>query len=175
MSKQQSLQDRSEMELHYDCVTFYNREAELLDDKELEAWLDLLTEDISYTMPVRLIRERGAERAPFSEQGYNYHEDRSTLEARVKRFQSEYAWSEDPPSRTRHFVSNVRIDAVDDDEIAVKNNLLLFRAQRENDDVLLSAERHDVLRQNGETLQLSEREIRLDHNVIPMKNISVFF
>lgn len=163
------------MELHYECVKFYNREAELLDDKELEAWLELLTEDVRYDMPIRVIREKGAERDPFSDEGYNYHEDRSTLEARVERFQSEYAWSEDPPTRTRHFVTNVRIDSVDEEELSVRNNLLLFWAQREDDHTLLSAERHDVLRRVDGELNLAERDVRLDHNVIPMKNISVFF
>lgn len=175
MSKQQSSEGKSEMELHYECVEFYNREAELLDDKELEAWLDLLTEDVRYDMPIRLIRERGAERSPFSDEGYNYHENRGTLEARVERFQSEYAWSEDPPSRTRHFVSNVRIDSVDGDEVTVKNNLLLSWAQREDDHTLLPAERHDVLRRVDGELKLAERDVHLDQNVIPMKNISVFF
>jgi 3-phenylpropionate/cinnamic acid dioxygenase small subunit len=161
-------------DLHFELRQFYNREAELLDDRELEAWLDTLTEDVTYEMPVRLIREKGSERSPFSERGFNYHENRSTLESRVERFGSEFAWSDDPPARTRHFVSNVRVDAVDGDEVRAKNNLLLFWAQRENDDTLLSGERYDTLRRVDGEFKLAERQIRLDHNVLPIKNISVF-
>ncbi|MEY7851084.1 3-phenylpropionate/cinnamic acid dioxygenase subunit beta [Natrarchaeobius sp. A-rgal3] len=167
---------RSELERHYECVSFYNLEAELLDAKELEEWLDLLTEDVRYDMPLRVTRDRGSDRSEFSVEGYNYREDRSTLEARVDRFQSEFAWSEDPPTRTRHFVTNVRVDGVDGDELSVKNNLLLFLAQGEEaEGTTVSAERHDVLRRVDGSLKLAERDIRLDHTVLPMKNISVFF
>jgi 3-phenylpropionate/cinnamic acid dioxygenase small subunit len=174
MSSQQT-PDRSEMALHYDCVQFYNREAELLDEKRLEEWRDMLTEDVSYDMPIRVSREKGAERSGFSEEGFNYREDRSTLEARVERFQSEFAWSEDPPSRTRHHVSNVRVTDEDGGEVSAKTNLLLFRAQGEGGDTVLSAERHDILRRVDGQLKLADREILLDHTVLPMKNISVFF
>lgn len=169
-------QRKSEMELHYECVQFYNREAELLDEKRLEEWLDLLTEDVSYDMPIRVSREKGAERSEFSRQGYNYREDRSTLESRVERFQSEFAWSEDPPSRTRHHVSNVRVKGVDGDEVQAMTNLLLFRGQGEDTHgVVLSAEREDTLRRTDDGLKLADRTVHLDHTVIPMKNISVFF
>lgn len=163
--------------LHYECVSFYNEEAERLDAKELEDWLDLLTDDVLYNMPIRVTRDTGAERSDFSEEAYNYREDRSTLEARVERFQSEFAWSEDPPTRTRHHVSNVRVQADDPgDEFTVKNNLLLFVGQGEGlDSTTLSAEREDVLRRVDGDLKLAKRDVYLDHTVLPMKNISVFF
>ncbi|WP_436933737.1 aromatic-ring-hydroxylating dioxygenase subunit beta [Halovenus marina] len=172
----QSQQHPTDMELHYECVQFYNEEAELLDAKELEDWLELMTEDVQYDMPIRTSREKGAERSEFSEEGFNYREDYSTLEARVERFQSEFAWSEDPPSRTRHHVSNVRVVDTDGDEVETKTNLLLFRGQGEDTEgVLLSAERQDTLRRVDGDLKLAERDILLDHTVLPMKNISVFF
>jgi 3-phenylpropionate/cinnamic acid dioxygenase small subunit len=164
------------MELHYDCVQFYNRESDLLDEKRLEEWLELLTEDVRYDMPIRISREKGAERSEFSVDGFNYREDRSTLEARVERFQSEFAWSEDPPSRTRHHVSNVQVVDVNGNEIETKTNLLLFRAQGEDSDgTVLSAEREDTLRRTDDGLKLAGRDIYLDHTVLPWKNISVFF
>jgi len=165
-----------EAALHYECVSFYNEEAERLDAKELESWLDLLTDDVEYNMPIRVTRDSGAERSDFSEEAFNYREDRSTLEARVERFQSEFAWSEDPPSRTRHHVSNVRVLDQDGDELTAKTNLLLFLAQGEGRDPKhLSAEREDVLRRVDGDLKLAKRDVYLDHTVLPMKNISVFF
>lgn len=176
MSKQQSDAGGDEAALHYECVSFYNEEAERLDAKELEDWLDLLTDDVEYNMPIRVTRESGAERSDFSEEAFNYREDRSTLEARVERFQSEFAWSEDPPSRTRHHVSNVRVADADGDELTVKTNLMLFLAQGEGRDPKhLSAEREDVLRRVDGDLKLARRDVYLDHTVLPMKNISVFF
>jgi 3-phenylpropionate/cinnamic acid dioxygenase small subunit len=172
----ESQQQPTDVELHYECVQFYNQEADLLDEKELEDWLEMMTDDVTYDMPVRVSREKGAERSEFSEEGFNYKEDRSTLEARVERFQSEFAWSEDPPSRTRHHVSNVRVVDTDGDEVETKTNLLLFRGQGEDTEgTLLSAERDDTLRRVDGDLKLAERDVHLDHTILPMKNLSVFF
>ena len=38
-----------------------------------------------------------------------FDDDRELLEMRVKKLEAGSAWSEDPPSRSRHFVTNVRI------------------------------------------------------------------
>lgn len=176
MSRQQPNTGEDATALHYECVAFYNEEAERLDAKELESWLDMLTDDVEYTMPIRVTRDSDAERSDFSDEAFNYREDRSTLEARVERFQSEFAWSEDPPSRTRHHVSNVRVADRDGDELTVKTNLMLYLAQGEGlDPKYLSAEREDVLRRVDGDLKLARRDVYLDHTVLPMKNISVFF
>lgn len=162
-------------ELHYECVSFYNRESRLLAAGRLGEWLDLLTEDVSYRMPIRVTRERGSSRSEFSDSSYNFDETRQTLEARVQRFQTDFAWSEDPPSRVRHFVSNVEVQNVDGDELQVSNFLLLHRAQGEEmDSVFLSGERADVLRRVDGDLKLAAREIYVDHTRIPMRNLSIF-
>lgn len=161
---------------HHECVSFYNREARLLDQRRLEEWLDLLTDDVEYTMPIRVTRERGSGRSEFSETTHNYDETKQTLEARVQRFQTEYAWSEDPPSRVRHFVSNVDVRSVEGDELSVSNYLLLHRSQGEQETgAFLTGERKDVLRRVAGELKLAKREILLDHTRIPMRNITVFF
>lgn len=56
-------------------------------------------------------------------------EDWSSLKARVERLEDEYDWSEDPPSRTRRFVSNIFARRNSEDELAVDNYLLVFRSQ----------------------------------------------
>ena len=38
----------------------------------------------------------------------HFDEDRYSLEKRVERLDGDHAWTEDPPSRTRHFVTNVQ-------------------------------------------------------------------
>ena len=161
---------------HFECVSFYNREARLLDEHRLEEWLDLLTEDVEYTMPIRVTRERGSERSEFSERTHSYNETRQTLEARVKRFQTEFAWSEDPPSRVRHFVSNVDVRSVDGDELFVSNYVLLHRGQGEEPEagVYLTGERKDIIRRVDGDLKLAEREILLDHTRLPMRNLTIF-
>jgi phthalate 3,4-dioxygenase beta subunit len=50
---------------------------------------------------------------------------------RVKRLATDHAWAEDPPSRTRHFVTNVRTFRPRADELYVESALLLFRSRGE--------------------------------------------
>lgn len=175
MEERETDRQNRRMRRHYECQSFLTREAGLLDDRELAAWLDLLTEDVTYDMPVRVTREAGSNRSEFSDEAFNYREDRSTLEARVERFQTEYAWSEDPPSRTRRFVSNVRVGDADGDETPVESYLLVTRSQGDTPETTtLSAQRHDVLRRVEGDLRLAERVIHLDSTVLPMKNLSIF-
>ncbi|SEH64009.1 3-phenylpropionate/cinnamic acid dioxygenase, small subunit [Halopenitus malekzadehii] len=152
---------------------FLYKESELLDNHELHKWLDLLTEDLIYEMPLRVTRERDSPQ--FSEDSFFFKEDYKSIEARIMRFDTEHAWSENPPSRTRRFVTNIRCEKSNEEEIAVKNNLLLYRAQGDTVDFdLLPAERHDVLRWNEDELRLANRRILFNQTILDSKNLSIF-
>ncbi|MFB6184320.1 MAG: 3-phenylpropionate/cinnamic acid dioxygenase subunit beta [Haloarculaceae archaeon] len=165
----------SHLELRLECEQFLYREAECLDDGRLHEWLDLLADDVDYRIPRRVTRERGAEKSEFSDDSYLYREDRGTLETRVKRFDKEYAWAENPPSRLRHFVTNVRVASVDGDEIDVRSNVLLYRNQGETtEEDVISCERRDTLRRTDDGLELATRTVFLDQTVLGTRNLSFF-
>ncbi|RLM53938.1 phenylpropionate dioxygenase [Halobellus sp. Atlit-31R] len=158
---------------------FLYYEAELLDNRELHEWFDHVADDISYRMPRRLMRENTA--SVFSEQGYYFNEDYGSLKARVERFDSEYAWAERPPTRTRRYVTNVSVtredEALADDELAVESNLLVYLSRGDSDDhTFYSARREDVLRRRGDAddFEIADREIRLDQTVLSTDNVSIF-
>lgn len=162
-------------EVRQTCEEFLFREAELLDDKRLHEWLDLLTEDIEYRVPRRIMRERGSEQSDFSEDGFLYREDHGTLTTRVKRYDREYAWAENPPSRTRRFVSNVRVHEEANDELQVKSNLMIYRNQGDTTEYdLIVGERDDTLRRVDESLKLARRTVRLDQTILATRNLSFF-
>jgi ethylbenzene dioxygenase beta subunit len=155
-----------------DAEEFLYREAELLDDGRFREWLDLLTDDVRYRVPVRQTRERGE--SGVSDEMFHLDEDRDSLTLRVDRLETGFAWAEDPPSRVRHFVTNVRARPRDD-ELAVRSNLLLYRGRwdrAEHD--LLSAERHDVLRPGPDGLRLAARTVVLDATTLPTLNLAIF-
>ncbi|WP_256301535.1 aromatic-ring-hydroxylating dioxygenase subunit beta [Haloarchaeobius salinus] len=167
------MSDRFELRLQ--CEEFLYREAEFLDDGRLHDWLELLTDDVEYRVPRRVTRERGSEESEFSDDGFHYREDLGTLRTRVKRFDREYAWAENPPSRTRRFVSNVRVEETSDDEVRVKSNLLLYRNQGDTTDSdLLVGERHDTLRRVDGSFKLAQREVQLDQTILDTRNLSFF-
>jgi 3-phenylpropionate/cinnamic acid dioxygenase small subunit len=161
---------------HYaPIVRFLYREAELLDGGRLSDWLTLLTEDIDYRVPTRIARERGAARSEFNSESFHLFENIATLRARVARFESGYAVAEDPPSRTRRMIGNVRVDGVAaNGEHNVRSNLLLVRVKQDDPPQLLSAERHDVLRTVGVRLRLARRLVLLDHTVLPLEHLAIF-
>lgn len=160
-----------------EVVEFLYREAEALDNRQFSDWLDLLTDDITYKVPVRITREAGAEESEFSDNSFHYRDDRASLEGRVERFETEYAWSENPPSRTRRFISNVRVEDADSDDIPVKNNLMLYRSQGDtSDSQLITGERHDLLRHVDDDLKLAERTVYIDQTILRSKGsgLSIF-
>ncbi|MDX6626822.1 MAG: dioxygenase small subunit [Solirubrobacterales bacterium] len=154
---------------------FLFHEAELLDDQRIRQWLELLDPEVEYKMPVRTTQERAAGLG-FSEESWHMNEDFDSLETRVVRLDTDYAWAEDPPSRSRRFVTNVRpSQGSAEDLVAVRSNLLLFRARYDNPDhQLLSAERHDVLRRADGGLKLLRRLVLLDHTTLGTSNLGIF-
>jgi phthalate 3,4-dioxygenase beta subunit len=159
---------------HLAALQFLVEEAALLDAADYAGWLALLTEDVRYVMPVRVTTARGAGFDTLSDMGH-FDEDRYALGMRVQRLATDHAWTEDPPSRTRHFITNVRTFASGEREWLVESALLMFRSRgdtREAD--LLSAGRSDLLRETGDGLRLARREITVDESVLRTQNLAVF-
>jgi phthalate 3,4-dioxygenase beta subunit len=159
---------------HLAAHQFLVEEAALLDAADYAGWLGLLCEDIRYLMPVRVTTARGAGFDTLPGMGH-FDEDMYALRKRVQRLATDHAWTEDPPSRTRHFVTNVRTFPAAAGELRVQSALLLFRSRgdtREAD--LLSAGRTDLLRETADGLKLARREITVDESVLRTQNLAVF-
>jgi len=153
------------------CEEFLHHEAALLDDFRLEDWLDELTDDVEYVMPMRVTRAKGSGKSEFSTDSYLFNDDKQVLAQRIDRLQREYAWVENPEHRTRRLIGNIRIDEVTTDdegrrEITLFNNLHLTRSREDEDrSTVESGERRDILRETDNGLKLAERHIFLDHTV----------
>lgn len=159
---------------HLQAHRFLVDEAYLLDAQDYGAWLDTLTDDIRYVMPVRVTTARGAgfDTSPGMA---HFEEDKHSLRQRVARFATEHAWAEDPPSRLRHFITNVRTFADDDTHLAVESAELLFRSRGDvNESALVSCGREDLLRRCGDRWKLARRVIVVDESVLRMQNLAVF-
>jgi phthalate 3,4-dioxygenase beta subunit len=159
---------------HLAAHQFLVEEAALLDAADYAGWLGLLCEDIRYVMPVRVTTARGADFDSLADMGH-FDEDMYALRMRVRRLATDHAWTEDPPSRTRHFVTNVRTFRDDGDALRVESALLLFRSRGDTREAsLISAGRTDVLRATADGLRLARREITVDESVLRTQNLAVF-
>ena len=137
-------------------------------------WLGLLCEDIRYLMPVRVTTARGAGFDSLADMGH-FDEDLYALRKRVQRLATEHAWTEDPPSRTRHFITNVRTFRNAPATLRVESALLMFRSRGDTRPPdLVSAGRADLLRETGDGLRLARREITVDESVLRTQNLAVF-
>jgi biphenyl 2,3-dioxygenase beta subunit len=165
-------------ELRRQVEDFLYFEAELLDDRKLREWLDLFTDDVRYWMPIRhntLERpEDVMEELSKPGEGYYFDDNKKTLRVRVERVYAKNAWAEMPPSRTRHFVSNIRTKKDDGKELEVHSNFLVYRTRMETDQDMFVGERRDVLRRVDGSFKIAKRTIILDQAVLTAKNISVF-
>lgn len=140
-------------------------EAQLLDSGQFDAWLELLAPDLRYWAPVRLDVSRADEAADEASRLPLFDETRESLELRVKRLATGFAWIESPPSRTRRFVTNVMVDDDKSGRLRVRSNLLVFRSRSPGDETLFSGRREDRWSRQGRWL-LHERKIIVDHRTV---------
>ncbi len=105
---------RADREVHFEVEQLYYEEADLLDDGRYVDWLELLADDLDYWMPTRTNRLRRQQALSIASRGEAafYDETKESLAWRIRRFDSGMAWAEDPPSRTRHLITNVRVGHV---------------------------------------------------------------
>ncbi len=160
---------------HQEAHQFLVEEAHLLDGSRFEEWLALATDDIEYVMPVRVTAVKAiAEESVHSMD--HFSEDHYSLRLRVERFATKHAWTEDPQSRLRHHVTNVRTFATGrDDELVVESGVLLFRSRGDQQPPdLLSAGREDVLRRVEGAWRLARRAVTVDEAVLRTQNLAIF-
>lgn len=156
------------MSVRREVEEFLYHEARLLDSWELHQWLELLTDDVRYRVPIRETVAGGDDVAGEDVIAVAHiDEDRQGLANRVARYDTGSAHAEIPQSRVRHFVSNVEILEEAGDELTVGSNLLLFQGRRDGSDHLLSARRLDVLRRHDGGFRLARRTVILDHTLLP--------
>ena len=173
-----------QIKLKYDIENFLYHEAELLDARRFDEWLELFSDDLLYFMPIRRNVPYGqhehAENTVSGEGISWFDEDRWTLGKRVEQIQTGLHYAEEPLSRTCHMVSNVvLLDSGSAEatprEVKTKCRFLVYQNRVEYETYTFVGKRLDTLRQHGDTWQICRREIILDQNVLLAKNLSTFF
>lgn len=177
MSAYRDLDVQERMLLTFEAEEFLFREAGLLDDRRFDEWLGLLTDDVHYWMPIRRTTQAREVDLEFTKPGGMafFDDDKEILTMRVQRLSVGRAWAEDPPSRTRRLVTNIRIDRVDGDELTVLSNFQLYRTRLNSEEDSWIGRREDVLRRVDKTLMLARRHIYLEQTVILSQNMSSLF
>ncbi len=170
-------------ELKDDIENFLYAEAELLDERRFVEWLDLLTDDLVYFMPLQRNVKFGDERRRETRIGIDvswFDEDKWTISKRVEQLMTGLHWAEEPASRVSHLVTNVQVREVrpsldEPHEVLAKSRFLIYQNRVESETALFVGKRLDLLRRENGAWKLARREITLDQNVLQAKNLTVFF
>jgi 3-phenylpropionate/cinnamic acid dioxygenase small subunit len=162
----------------------------LLDERRFHEWLAHFTDDVRYWMSSRSTRYPKSSRAiaildpnrssdeelAGDDELAIFDETKETLGGRIARLDTGMAWAEDPPSRTRHLLSNIEVEPGDAaSELKVYSNFMVYRSRSETEQDFYVGGRQDVLRQVDDVWKIARRKIILDQNVLLAKNVSIFF
>ncbi len=169
--------------LKQEIEDFLYHEAEILDERRYEEWLDLLCKDIRYYMPMRRNVKFGELDREFTREGQDinwFDEGKDTLVRRVKQILTGVHWAEEPLSRICHIVSNVQVleatpSASEPTEVKIKSRFLVYRNRVATETDILVGKREDRLRKVNGDWNIAQRKIILDQNVLMAKNLTFFF
>ncbi len=135
-------------------------EAALLDEWRLDEWLELLTEDAVYEVPPTDVPEGDSRNTLFI-----IADDAVRIRSRVKQLLGKSAWAENPHSRTRRMITNVRVLGVEAEEILATANFTVHRMRYESVDTYVGRYNYKLVRR-GDKLRIRERRAILDNEAL---------
>jgi 3-phenylpropionate/cinnamic acid dioxygenase small subunit len=170
------------LDLMREIEDLFLAEADLLDEREYDQWLDLLTEDIVYWMPLRKnvsFQNRDKDTTTEDDLAW-FHDDKDTLRKRVKQIQTGIHWADEPISRVSHVITNIRLaepitSLAEGEQTTTKCRFIVYRNRVEDETDLLVGRREDRLVRTNGKLMISRRKIILDQSVLLAKNLTMFF
>jgi len=170
------------LDLMREIEDFFYAEADLLDERDYDAWLDLLADDIVYWMPMRKnvsFEDRAMETTAENDMAW-FHDDKETLIKRVRQLQTGIHWADEPISRVSHLVTNIRpagpVTSLEEGEnLTTKCRFIVYRNRLETETDILVGRREDTLIRTGGALKIARRKILLDQSVLMAKNLTMFF
>src|SRR5579863_3727205 len=148
------LPDRQEVE------DLLYKEAALLDEWRLDEWLELLTEDAVYEVPPTDVPEGDSRNTLFI-----IADDAVRIRSRVKQLLGKSAWAENPHSRTRRLIANVRVIGVQGEDIIVTANFAVHRMRYESVDSYIGRYDYKLVR-DGKHLKIRQRRATLDNEAL---------
>ena len=113
-------------DVQHDVEQFLYRQAELLDGKDWQAWIDLFSPDGVYWMPPE------PSHTTWDGMPAIFAEDKNLMTVRMKRILHPDAWSQRPLWETNHVVSNVVIEKETPNEVVVRSRFHMLELRRDD-------------------------------------------
>ncbi len=122
----------------HEVEQFLYQQAEFLDGKHWQPYIDLFTPDGVYWMPPEPSYKT------WEGQVAIFAEDKNLMTVRMKRLLHPDAWSQRPLWETNHVVSNVIIEKQTRDEIVVRSRFHMLELRRDDVRHFAGAYRHEL-------------------------------
>nr|AYA78736.1 aromatic-ring-hydroxylating oxygenase beta subunit [uncultured bacterium] len=153
-------------------------EARVLDEERFGDWLDMLSDDVRYVMPMpeRCYRKDHTEQSNAQWQAYIFDDNKDVLKMRIARLESGFVWCEDPRNVIRHLVHNVEVyRAPEPDTLCVHSLVEIHRNRLDGEQRRLLATRVDHWRATDDDYLLARREGVFCHAIVADSNLNLFF
>lgn len=147
---------------------FLYHEARLLDTQQLEAWLELFTEDAVYWVPLERDQKDAVDTSSI------IHDDRTLLGLRVQQARHPRAHARLPLARTVHQVGNVMVLDETRESVLVASTLQLVEWRQEKQRVWGALVEHR-LRRIGEGFKIARKRIDLVNSEAELDGIAILF
>ena len=169
------------MLLRLELDDFYALEVDLLDSRCFEEWLEMLTDDVEYRVPIaRNVHSSNVSTEFFTERlDVSWmDEGKETLTHRVEQMRTGMHWAEEPISRTCHLVTNLRVVATGSedgcDTVTARTRFLVYRNRlRSEEDFMVGKRQDDLVRSDG-AWRIRRRTVYLDQTVLLSNNLTTF-
>lgn len=151
---------------------FILHEADLLDRRELDAWLSLLTEDAIYWVPAEPEQTDATRRISL------FYDDRSIMNDRIWRLGHPKMFSQRPPARQVRVVSNFTVapattlDIADGSTIDVRSKFILFEHRLKEQRTFGGVYEHSLVRV-GDDWKIARKTVRLANCDAVLWNLGV--
>jgi 3-phenylpropionate/cinnamic acid dioxygenase small subunit len=168
---------RVDVDLQLEVERLLSTEAYMLDERRFLEWLELFTDDATYAVSVReavQLRDEGSTLRPYPEVPL-FDEDHAFTTIRVKRLETRLAHAEQPPSLTRHLITNVLIhENATADELHVSSHFQVYQHRPGFAEHVYCGKREDTLQRIAGQWRIAARRVVLDTSLLP-GTISIFF
>ncbi len=147
-----AVQVQADLQRQVEQFLFY--QAELLDTKNWQAYIDLFADEGVYWMPAR------REQTEWADSPSIFAEDRQLMTVRMGRITHPNAWSQAPLWETNHVLGNVVIEDLTESGVRVRSRFQVLELRRDLSRSFAGVYRHTLLRR-GEDFKIELQRVDL--------------
>lgn len=152
------------IELQHSVEQFLFLEASYMDNRDYDRWMSLWDDEPLYWVPCN------TDDMDPTRQISLIYDRRGQMEQRIKRMKSQFAHAQNPKSRLMRVVSNIVIEEVTPQSLAVSSAFVIGETRLDVQTVWIGRSLHTLTR-TGEEFRIKQKKVLLLNNASPLGNL----